>query len=202
MLPYLSFPHWLVVISVLISLFRASIYVRDTLTGKTKPNRISHAMWALAPAVGVISALSAHADIWTTSRIFMAGFGPFVILLASFFNRQSYWKLTPFDFLCGLFSAFGLVALLFAKSPELAILFAVIGDCFAAIPTIIKSWKYPGTETGLSYIAGLIAALLIVPSIPKWDITNSAFQIYLIVVEIIFISAIYRKQISRWFSTN
>ena len=44
----LPFIHWLVVLSVL-STAGASVYIRDTLVGKTKPNRVSWSMWALSP---------------------------------------------------------------------------------------------------------------------------------------------------------
>lgn len=191
----LSFPHWLVIVSILISLFGTYLYVKDTLIGKTKPNRVSFAMWSLGPLIGTLSAVSGQADPWATTGVFLASFNPFLVFLASFLNKQSYWKLTAFDFLCGLFSAFGLIALVLAKSPELAILFAILGDGFAALPTVIKSWKYPETETGLSYITSLMAILLVIPSIPRWNIENSGFQIYLILVDATLVFAVYKKRL-------
>ncbi|MFA6550792.1 MAG: hypothetical protein WCT36_05600, partial [Candidatus Gracilibacteria bacterium] len=60
---------------------------------------------------------------------------------------------------------------------------------------IRKACKFPETETGLSYIAAFVSVILIIPSIPVWDIKNSAFQIYLIIVNAILFVAIYRKRI-------
>lgn len=99
MLFQISFVHWLVILSAFISIAGGSAYVSDTLAGKSKPNRISWAMWAIAPLVGTAAALSAHADIWATTRIFLAGFIPLIVFSASFINPKSYWKLTAFDFL-------------------------------------------------------------------------------------------------------
>jgi hypothetical protein len=104
----LSFVHWLVVLSALVSIAGSAAYIRDTLSGKTKPNRVSFSMWALAPLIGTAAALSAHADVWATIRIFLSGFLPLLIFLASFINPQSYWKLSIFDLLCGLFSLIAL----------------------------------------------------------------------------------------------
>lgn len=172
-------------------------YIKDTLKGKSKPNRVSWSLWALAPLIGTFAALSAHADPWAVSRIFLAGFIPLIIFFASFANKQSYWELSTFDFMCGLFSILAIIAWLFIHNPSLAILLAVIGDGFAALPTIRKAWKYPETESGFIFITSLISVLLILPSIKIWDIINSSFQIYLLIVSTILIFAIYRKRIFR-----
>lgn len=190
----LSFAHWLVVLSACITILGATAYIRDTLQGKTKPNRVSWALWALAPLIGTGAALSANADVWATIRIFLAGFLPLLVFLASFVNRRSYWKLTTFDAVCGFFSLLALAAWGIVGIPRLAILLAATGDGFAALPTIRKAWKYPETETGITYITGFIAALLILPSIPTWNIENSAFQIYLLIATSVLSFAVYRKR--------
>ena len=190
----MSFVHWLVVFSALISLIGSFAYVRDTLKGTTRPNRVSWALWALAPLIGTGAAISAHADIWATTRTFLAGFLPLLVLIASFVNPQSYWKLTVFDFLCGAFSVLALLVWGFAESPRLAVLLAAAADGFAALPTIRKAWTNPETETGLTFAAGLAAVLLVLPSIPKWTIENSAFQVYLLAINSLILLAIYRKR--------
>lgn len=190
----LSFAHWLVVLSACISIVGASAYIRDTLSGKSKPNRVSWSMWALAPLIGTAAAISANADIWATIRIFLAGFLPLLVFIASFVNPKSYWKLSLFDLLCGVCSLAALIVWLVIQSPTLAILLAALGDGFATLPTIRKAWTNPETETGVTYIASFISVLLVIPSIPKWNIENSAFQIYLLVANAALLFVVYRKQ--------
>ena len=181
--------------SAVISIAGSVAYIRDTISGKTKPNRVTWSMWALAPLIGTAAALYAEADIWATSRIFLAGFLPLIVFSASFVNPKSYWKLTTFDLLCGACSVLALLLWIGIDSPRLAILFAALGDGFAAVPTIRKAWKNPETETGLTYLAGFIAVVLIIPSIPKWDIENSAFQIYLLIANSFLLFSVYRKRL-------
>ncbi|MBI4262666.1 hypothetical protein HY624_04025 [Candidatus Uhrbacteria bacterium] len=194
----MTIPHILVLVSALVSIAGASAYIRDTLAGRTKPNRVSWSMWALAPLIGTAAALSAHADIWATTRIFLSGFLPLLVFSASFLNKQSFWKLTTFDLLCGVCSVLALIVWGVVDSPRLAILLAALGDGFAALPTIVKAWKYPETETGLTYVASFVSVVLIIPSIPKWDIANSAFQIYLLIANTLLLIAVYRKRILFW----
>ena len=190
----ISLVHWLVILSAAITITGASTYIRSIFIGKTKPNLVTWFLWALAPLIGVGAALSADADLWATIRIFLAGFVPLIIIVISLFKRQSYWKLGWFDFLCGGLSLIALVTWLFIDLPRLAILLAALADGFAALPTIVKAWRYPETENGLLFIASLISTIIIIPSIPNWNIENSAFQIYLVIANILLVFAVYRRR--------
>lgn len=191
----MGFTHWLVILSVIISVSGSFVYIKNTILGKTKPNRVSWFFWALAPLIGTAAAIYAGADIWATVRIFISGFLPLTVFVVSFFNPQSYWKLNKFDLMCGVFSVLALIVWGFANSPILAILLVAIGDGFACLPTIFKAWKYPETETGITFVASLVATIIILPSIPVWNIENSAFQIYLLLANTAIIFSIYRKRL-------
>jgi len=195
----LEFSQWLVVLSGLIVIVGSSAYIRDTIKGKTKPNRISWLMWSIAPLIGAGAAISSDADIWVTIRILLSGLLPLIVLLASFLNKKSHWKLTGFDFACGVSSVIALIFWWIVGNPELAILLAALGDGFASLPTIRKAWKFPETETGLTFMAGLFASLIVIPSIPVWDIENSAFLLYLIISNSLLLIAIYRKPVMKFF---
>lgn len=191
----MSIAHWLVVVSAFIGVAGASAYIRDTLRGKSKPNRVSWFLWAMSPLIGTAAAISSHADVWATVRIFLAGFLPLLVFLASFLNRKSYWKLTVFDLICGVCSLVALVVWAVVDAPKMAILLAAAGDGFATIPTIRKAWTHPETETGFTYLMGLVGVALIIPSIPSWTIENSAFQIYLLLANTVLAIAVYRKRL-------
>ncbi|HRY82252.1 MAG TPA: hypothetical protein P5232_00890 [Candidatus Moranbacteria bacterium] len=193
------FTHWLVIAGVIVGFGGSFKYIRDTLIGETKPNRVSWLMWSLAPLISLGAALSSGGDFWANIRVFTAGFIPLIIFIISFVNPKSYWKITFFDLVCGACSAVAIIIWLVIDSPRLAIILALLGDGFAAFPTIIKAWKFPETETGLTFIAGIISVLLILPSIPVWNIENSAFQIYLLIANFSIAISIYRKKIFGYF---
>ncbi len=184
----------LILISIALSIYGSYNYIYDTIKGTTKPNRVSQGLWAVAPLIGVGAAISSGADWMTTVRTFMAGFVPLTIFIASFTNKNGYWKTSKFDYLCGLFSVIALVLWLIADLPVYAVLFAVLADFFAGIPTVKKSWTNPESETGTAYIMSLLSVLIILPTIKVFDIQSSAFQIYLLLINVIIIFAIYRKK--------
>ncbi len=174
--------HWLVLLSAVVSVGGAYAYIRDTLAGTSQPNRVSWSLWALTPLIGTAAAVASDADGWATVRIFLAGFLPLLVLLASFVNPHSYWTVTRFDGLCGLLACGALVVWGMVDSPRLAILLAVVGDGCAACPTVRKAWKYPDTETGSTYVASFVSVVLVLPSIRVWTIENAAFQLYLLLL--------------------
>lgn len=188
----ISIAHWLVVLSALLGLTGTFAYIRDMLKGKSKPNLVTWGLWAFAPLIATGAALSADSDSWATVRIFMSGFSPFLVFITALFISQSHWKLSKFDYACGFLSLIALGTWLLADSPVLAILFAAIADLLATLPTIIKAWKYPETETVYTYFIGLFTASIIIPAIPVWNIENAAFQIYLLVANTILFFVVMR----------
>jgi len=192
----ISFVHWLVILSALIGSVGAVVYIRDTLGGRTKPNRVTWAMWAFAPLVGFSAAVASGADLWALVRVFLAGFLPLLVLLTSFANSQSYWKITKFDLGCGSLSLAALIVWQAVDAPKAAIVLAIAGDAFAAIPTLSKTWKFPETETGLFYVSSCLSSLLVLPAIPIWNLENAAFPLYLASMSSIFLCLIYRKRLN------
>ena len=161
--------------------FDITFYIIDTLKGKTKPNRISWLLWAIAPMIATIAAISDGVGL-ATLPVFMAGFGPMLVLIASFINKNSYWKLEKYDYLCGGFSILALILWGITKEPTVAIIFALISDGFASIPTIIKSWKAPETETYTTYALGVVGVSTSFLIMENFSLSEIAFPIYLLIL--------------------
>ncbi len=194
-MPPLPYQHILVIVGSLILVAGSALYIRDTLEGKTKPNRVSYTMWGLTPLIGAGAALDANADPWVTVPVLLSGILPILILGASFLSPKSYWKLTFFDYVCGALSILALIVWLIVDHPRIALLLTVFGDGFASYPTIRKAWERPDTETGIAYIAALTCIVLTLPAIPEWTLENTVFQIYLLFMNSALVFSIYRKRI-------
>ena len=173
-------------------------YIIDTLKGKTKPNRVTWLIWSTAPIIAAIAAIS-NGVSWAILPTFMAGFGPLLVFIVSFFNKKSYWKLGGGDYLCGVLAILALVLWAVTKDPNIAILFSILADLFAAIPTLIKAWRHPETESGLAYILSALAQITGFIAMKRWDFSESAFGIYVFVLNTCLIVAIYRKRIMQKF---
>ena len=186
--------QYLVFIGAAVQLLGIFSYIKETLRGNTKPNKVTWLMWSVAPLIATFAALADGVG-WSVLPVFIAGFGPLLVFIASFVNKNSHWELETFDYLCGFCSVLALVLWGITKEPVIAIVFAIASDGFAAIPTLVKSWKYPETETATAYTTGLFSALTSFTAIKIWNFSSYAFPAYLVIAETLFILSIYHRKI-------
>ncbi len=175
LLLYISMLKYLVLVGVVVQLAGVFSYMRDTLRGKTKPNKVTWFMWSIAPLIATAAAL--------------------LVFISSFFNPKAYWKLEKFDYVCGIFSLLALILWGITQEPIVAIIFAMASDGIAAIPTLVKAWSYPDTETSTPYTTGMFNALTGFAAIPVWTFNQYAFPIYLVFINATLLFTIYRKRI-------
>lgn len=185
---------YLVFVGATIQLIGALAYARDTWKGVTQPNRVSWLLWALAPLIGAAAAWTDGVS-WAILPVFMAGFSPLIVLFASFANKKAYWKLGKFDYLCGAFAILALILWAITKQPLVAIVFAIISDALAGLPTVVKAWNHPESESSNAYIASLVSVCLGVFAIKNWVASEYLFTFYLILMNLAVIVAIYRKRL-------
>jgi len=174
-------------------LIGGAAYIKDTLWGETKPNRVTWFLWMLAPYIGTAAAIFDGVS-WAVLPVFMAGFVPMCVLFVSFINKNAYWKLGAFDYTCGLVSVLALVLWYITKEPVVAVIFAATADGLAALPTLSKAWSYPETETGAVYAATLFGALTSFLAIQMWAPSEYIFSAYLVFINSAILIAIYRKK--------
>lgn len=172
-------------------------YLWATARGKNRPNRVSFAMWALASFTAFAGQLGENVSLLDSSITFFAGFLPLSVLIVSFFNKNAYWKLRMFDYTCGLFSIFGLILWAITGDGLFAILFAILGDGFAYIPTIRKSYTHPGTETAHSYILNALGIGIFLLSVQNLTFSAFIFPFYILVLDslVYTIIRVRRKQL-------
>lgn len=186
--------QYLVIVGAVVQLFGIASYMRETIRGNTKPNRVSWLMWSVAPIIATVAAVSGGVR-WAILPVFMSGFAPLLVFLVSFLNKDSYWKLEKFDYLCGLFSILALILWGITKEPLVAILFSLLSDAFAAIPTIIKSWRFPETETVSAYSTGVFNAATSFFAIKTWGFLEVTFPVYLVLLNLLIVLLIVRRRL-------
>lgn len=170
------------ILAALLPLAGFASYIRDTLKGKTQPNRMSWSLWAVAPLISFAAELAQHASLDVASLAFTLGFGPLLVVVASFTDRKSYWKLTWLDLLCGSLSIVALVLWAITGQGNIAIFFSILADLFAAIPTIVKSYLHPRSESAGTYLATAAGGGITLLAIPHWTFTMCGFPLYAMVV--------------------
>jgi hypothetical protein len=188
-------PSYLIYFTILISTTGYFFYLKNIIYGETKPNLVSWFMWMLAPFIGAFFQLKAGGGL-AAIPVFLAGLGPLVVIFVSLFRKNSIWKITSIDIGCGIFSLLALVVYIFTHNISVAIIFAILSDALAGVPTIVKSWKFPKTETALVYCPGIINNIIVFLTIKEWNFSAYSFNAYLIIINLIIIFSIYHKKLA------
>ena len=187
--------EFLVVVAAFATLLAALAYIRSMLKGHAKPNRVTWLMWSIAPFTATAAAVS-NGVTWAAVPVFMSGLAPFLIFMASFFIRRTYWRLTSFDYLCGVLSALAIVLWFLTDNPNVAIVFAIVSDAAAATPTLIKAWRTPETESHWPFAIGVFAPLTSFLVAPIWTFSELAFPTYLVAVNVLLVFSVSRRRIA------
>jgi len=182
-------PSYFIVIGTLIGTAGAVAYLIDTIKGKVKPNRVSFLLWSIAPFIAFAAQIKQGVGL-EALMTFSTGFLPIMTLAASFFNKNAEWKLTKFDLFCGFLSVAGLALWQITKVGNVAIFFSILADGLAAVPTIVKSYKYPDTEIAWPWIASCFGVILTLLTLKEFSFANSGFIIYIFIVDLIIFSLV------------
>lgn len=166
-------PHFALV-GAIIGSIGGSYYLYETLTGTTQPNRITWLLWGIFPMV-IFAAQRAQGIAGLSWVSFAAGFMPFLIVAASFFNKKAYWKSAPRDyFLMGL-ALVGIVLWALTDNPNLALLFALLADILAGVPTLIKAYRQPESESWIAFAISTVGFGISLLSVQSYTFENTAF---------------------------
>jgi len=190
--------EYLIIAVVIVTLLSVFFYIRSMFKGSTQPNRISWLMWAIAPFIAAAAAKSSGVG-WAVVPVFMSGVSPFLIFVASFLSKKAYWKLSMFDYVCGALSGLALVFWYMTSDPNVAIVFAIASDALATVPTLMKAWRHPETETVWPFITGVFGASSSLAAATLWSFSEYAFPAYLLVANAMVLIAIYNKKINEAF---
>ena len=163
-----------------LNLIGSVTYVVATVKGKTKPNRVTWFLWALAPLIAFGAMVGEGVSPLDGLMTFMVGFGPLMIFIASFVNEKSVWKITKFDVICGGLSVLGIIAWALTRTGNIAILFSVLADGLALLPTLVKSWKEPETENYVVFMNGAISAMITLFALKTYNFEHVAFPVYIL----------------------
>jgi predicted secreted protein len=156
-------------------------YIWDMTRGRAEPNRVSWALWASAPLIAFAAEIVQGTSMQIALVTFALGLGPLLVLLVSFANRGCYWKLARLDVVCGGLSGGAIAAWALTGRGDVAIALSIAADAFAALPTVLKSYARPESESPWTYLASGAGSVITLLSVRHWasaTFASYAFPLY------------------------
>jgi hypothetical protein len=170
-------PEYFAIIGAVIGSLGGVYYLIETLTGKAQPNRITWLLWGLFPMIIFVAqrAKGVQGLSWTS---FVAGFMPLLIVAGSLFNKKAFWKSERRDYYLMAAAILGIVLWGITDNPNVAILFSLLADLLAGIPTLIKAYHHPRSESWIAYAVSTFGFGISFLSIHAFTFESTAFVSY------------------------
>jgi hypothetical protein len=178
-----------VILGAIIGFLGGLVYLAATLKGTVQPNRVSWFLWCLAPLVAFAAEVQQGVGL-PALLSFVAGFNPLLVLVASFASRKSAWQVTRFDLCCGALSLAGLGLWYVTRIGNVAIVFAILADGLAAVPTLVKAYRAPESESWVPFLAFSASAAITLLTISSWNFATYGFPVYLLGIGLVLTSLI------------
>ncbi len=167
------------ILAAILAFLGSASYAWKTLKGKTQPNRVTWVLWTVAPLVAFAAELSVHITLKVALLTFAEGFGPLIVVAASFVNSKAFWKIKKFDLICGAISICALIVWLLTGNGTAAVALSLLASLFASMPTIVKAYAFPRSESASAYIASTVAGIITLLTISHWTVANFGFPMYI-----------------------
>jgi hypothetical protein len=171
-------PESFAIVGALIGSLGGLYYLYETIVGKAQPNRITWLLWGIFPMVIFVAQRAQGVDglSWTS---FVAGVTPLLIVAASFLNKDAYWRSEPRDYYLMAGAVIGIVLWAITDDPNLALLFALLADMLAGVPTLIKSYRHPRSESWIAYAISAFGFGISFLAVQTYNFESTAFVAYL-----------------------
>lgn len=167
--------------SALLSAFAFVPYIRDTLSGRTQPQRASWLIWSVLSSIALASqvAQGATSAVWFT--LFQV-LGTITVFVATFVHGSGRGGLRAGDVMVLSGAALGLVFWSVTDSPMYAMTTVIAISALGGWATVKKAYASPDTETLSTWVLSFAAGCLAVLAVGAVDIALLAYPLYLSVL--------------------
>lgn len=184
--------NW-VFLAVAINLVGAIIYAYTVVKGETRPNRVTWLILSFAPLLAFAAMIAQSVSFKESVFTLETGISPLIIFISTFFAKQPKWKVSIFDITCGALSIVGFVLWIILQEGNVAIVFAIAADGLAFLPTLVKAFRYPESESPWAFMIGAVAAVIALAILSTYDVKHLAFPLYILSADILATLFIYFK---------
>jgi hypothetical protein len=165
----------LAIVAALLTVACVVPYLRDTVRGDTRPQRVSWFVYASLSTVAAVALWldGAGAATWLASG---AAVGFSAVFVASL--RYGVGGSSTLDRVALAIAAVGGAASFAIAEPLLAVAAVIVAEQAATIPTVLKAADDPGSETAVTWMMDGTAGLLAIAAVPELSLAEVAYPFH------------------------
>jgi hypothetical protein len=170
------------ILSSILVLMGGFPYLKDIYYEKAHPHILSWIGWSFITALGAFAML-ADGGTWAVAILFANTALCLVVAVYSAYKKVGVWSVTKMD---GVYFGLGIIGLLLWKLldlPVIALICAIGADFAFGLPTIIKTYKHPKSETTFVWITASLSGLCSLFAIQSFAFHEIAYPLYLFIYD-------------------
>lgn len=169
-------------------------YAVDIVKGRAQPARSARFMFAFLLIVTILQQTSLGSG-WLIA--FTAGELTGSIAILALAIKYGVGGLSKLDVACYVLLLADIALWLTTGNALLALHFSVLADAIAFLPTIVKTWHEPQSETPIFFMSGIFAPVLNTLAVEKFTYGVLLFPLYLAFANLVETLLILRRKGSR-----
>ena len=178
-----------IAVAILLRLLGGGVYLISTLRGKAKPNIVSWSLWGLTALIAFAAQICKGGGLEALVTLAIA-VGPLAVTAAAVLKGAQSLRLTRLDVWCLSLAIVGIIFWVGTKDPLLALLMSIVADILASVPTVVKSYLTPQTESAAAYSLSVISMVVTLLTVRQRDVMSWAFPLYILVINLTFVALI------------
>jgi len=183
-----------IICSIIFALFSPIFYVLSILKWESKPHRTTRFVLLIITLLSFASLLAQH----NTVAIFLStiyALQSILIFILSIKHGMGWWAKT--DIICLVIAGLGILVWKLTNNPVMWLLASLLADLVGMIPALIKTYKFPETETWIFYGLGVLAPALTILAIRNYTYQETVYPIYVLSINFVMFILIMRPKINK-----
>lgn len=166
-------------------------YIRDILRGIVKPQRVTWGIWTILVGVTAVNQILNDGG-W--SSLFIVSTAILVAITFALSIKYGVGGASRIDRLCLLLAGALLVYWMVSQDTRYSTLVAVGIDAIGAIPTLIKTYRHPETETYIQWTLAGIAGVFAMAAVTRLDWVLLVYPAYVAIMNGAIVSVKYFRE--------
>lgn len=179
------------IIALLLNLLGYIPYVRDIFRHKVKPHRITWGVWTILTTITAFNQVvngGGYSSLFFISTALLVS----IVFILSF--KYGVGGASKIDLICLGLAIILLIYWVTLQETYISTVLAVIIDGIGAIPTIIKTYKKPETESYPQWTLAGIAGIFTMLAVPRIDWILLIYPLYVVLMNATIVGIKYLRE--------
>ncbi|MFH0737782.1 MAG: hypothetical protein V1827_03130 [Candidatus Micrarchaeota archaeon] len=166
-------------------------YIYDIVKGKTRPSKAGWIIWAV---LGIVIAASYYSAGAHESAFVPAAYALGILAVAGLSLKYGKEGWTRLDLVCLAGAGLGIALWAATGDPASALFLTTAVDMIGAVPTIVKTYHEPKSESLVAWILFAMADIANFFAIKEWSLASASYPVYVFILALVMNALILRPR--------